>query len=868
MTPSEPSCAEPSGLTTEDAKARHEAFGPNRLPIARGPGIWRQLLAQFFHFFAILLWAAGALAFVAGLPELGIAIFAVIIINGVFAFIQEHRAEKAGERLREIVPRRATVIRDGQHREIDAADLVPGDLVVLAGGNRVSADMTAVETHSVKIDESVLTGESVTVDKGDGDRLYSGTFIVEGEGLAVVDTIGATTRLASVAALTTQVRRPVTPLAREIRRLVRTTTSIAIGVGLGFVVVSTVLGFDLESGLIFGIGVMVALVPEALLPTVTLSLAIGAQRMAAHHALIRRLEAVETLGSTTFLCTDKTGTLTQNRMAVVEVWTPHGTAKITGTGYHPEGEVSTTSSEMKALIKDVALAARRCSTGRAVHDGTTWVAVGDPMEAALDTFARRAGVTIEDEESADPEVARFPFDARRRRMSVTTRSATYVKGAPDAVFPVCVDAAQDAFRAVEALSSRGLRVLAVAVGPASKADATDAIAVERGLQLAALIGLEDPPRPSAATSVAACRSAGVSIALITGDHPSTAKAIADEVGITQPGAPVLTGSELPADDTVLAALVDRDGTVVSRVTPEEKLRIARALQSRGHIVAMTGDGVNDGPALREADIGVAMGESGTDVAREAADVVLLDDDLATIVAAIGQGRATFVNARRFLTYHLSDNVAEVTPFLVWALSGNRIPLALGVLQILALDLGTDTLSATALGAEPAHQEVSGQPPNRGRLLDRKVAFRAFGLLGPVEAAFAMTAFFAVFLASGWRPGQGFPESTLAAASGAAFATVVLAQTANAFACRSDTRPAWRLPVMGNKLLIAAALIELAIAAGFLFVQPVAEVLGHESPPGVGWAIALASIPVLLVVDAAHKSLRRARGQTPDDTHPS
>jgi calcium-translocating P-type ATPase len=863
VSPFEDLASSTRGLTTEAAQQLLESHGPNRLPESRGPGVARHLLAQFFHFFALLLWIAGGLAFVADLPELGIAIFGVIILNGLFAFIQEHRAEKAGERLREIVPRRTTVIRDGQPREIDSEDLVPGDLVVLTGGDRVSADMTTAVTHALKIDESILTGESVTVDKDRGDPLYSGTFIVEGEGRAVVEATGSGTRLGAVAALTTQTRRPTTPLAREIRRLVRTTTLIAIAVGAAFVAVSTIVGMDLQSGFVFGVGVMVALVPEALLPTVTLSLAIGAQRMAGHNALVRRLEAVETLGSTTFLCTDKTGTLTQNRMSVVEVWTRVGSATIRGNGYEPEAQVSSPSAEVTTHLREIAVAARRCSTGQAVLEETTWVAVGDPMEAALDSLARRVGVIIESEISKDPDVARYPFDSQRRRMSVMTTTRLYVKGAPDTIFPVCSNATQDAFLAVETLSSRGLRVLAVAAG-APRQPGPDASAIEHDLELLGLIGLEDPPRPSAAASVAACRSAGIKIALVTGDHPSTAKAIADEVEIYLPGAPVLVGPRLPRNSRLLAAQVDHDGAVISRVSPEDKLRIAQALQSRGHVVAMTGDGVNDGPALREADIGVAMGLTGTDVAREAADLVLLDDDLATIVTAVGQGRATFTNARRFLTYHLTDNVAEITPFLVWALSGGRIPLALGVLQILALDLGTDTLSATALGAEPAHRQVWEKAPSSGRLLDRRVAFRAFGLLGPVEALAAMAAFFAVFLATGWRPGESFPDSAVAAASGAAFTTVILAQTANAFACRSTTRPAWRMPLSSNRLLLAAVLVELAIAAVFLLTPSVAGILRHEAPSMVGWAVALSAIPLLLTADGIHKTLRRQRdAQGPD-----
>ena len=855
-----------SGLSTAQARELLDRNGPNTLPLVEGPSALRQLLAQFFSFFAVLLWVAGALAFVAGLSELGVAIFAVIVLNGVFAFIQEHRAERAGDRLREIVPRRATVIRDGQPYEIDSVDLVPGDLVSLVGGDRIGADMTAVESHSVTVDESILSGESRPTRKTRGDPLYSGTFVVEGEGLARVDSTGRNTKLASVAELTTRTHRPPTPLAREIRRLVRTTTFIAVGVGVVFLATGTALGMDVQSGLVFGIGVTVAMVPEALLPTVTLSLAIGAQRMAGHRALVRRLEAVETLGSTTFLCTDKTGTLTQNRMAVVEVWTPFGTAGVRGSGYEPEGEISLSSPDVLTHLEETALAAGLCSTGTAVLKDGVWGAVGDPMEAALDVFARRVGASLEAATRSDPEIARFPFDPRRRRMTVATTTRVYSKGAPDTMFPICSNATQGAFEAVEDLSRRGLRVLAVASGMSSGQVPREAGDVEHDLMLLALIGLEDPPRPSAAASVAACRSAGLKIALITGDHPSTAKAIADEVGLYVEGAPVLTGGQLPADDEVLGALVDRDGVVISRVTPEDKVRIARALRNRGHVVAMTGDGVNDGPALREADIGVAMGRSGTDVAREAADLVLLDDDLATIVDAIGQGRAVFINARRFLTYHLTDNVAELTPFLVWALSGSSIPLALGVLQILALDLGTDTLSATALGAEPARHAVSESRPVSGRLLDKRVAFRSFGVLGPAEAMAEMGAFFAVFFAAGWRPGQSFPESAMLAASGAAFGTVVLAQTANAFACRSATLPVWRMPFLGNRLLIAAGLVELALAGTFLLADPVAELLGHAGPPAIGWVIALGSMPLILAADGAHKwvtSRSRATAATRD-----
>jgi len=377
--------------------------------------------------------------------------------------------------------------------------------------------------------------------------------------------------------------------------------------------------------------------------------------------------------------------------------------------------------------------------------------------------------------------------------------------------------------------------------------------LETNLRLYGLIGLHDPPRPSVSPALSTAREAGIKVAMLTGDHPTTAAAIAREIGLAAGRVTVLEGHLLPQDPQVLGAMLDRDGVVVSRVTPEQKLAVAHALQLRGHVVAMTGDGVNDGPALEKADIGVAMGASGTDVARGAADLVLLDDDFATIMVAVEQGRAAYANVRRFLTYHLTDNVAELTPFVVWALSGGSFPLALGVLQILCLDIGTDLLPALALGSERPSRTVMTRPPERRHIMDRLLFLRAFGLLGPVEAVFEMAAFIAVLAAAGWRPAGAFPSaSVLATASGAAFATVVLAQMANAFVCRSASQGPWALGWTTNRLLLVAVGIEALMLVGFLFIGPVATLLGHAPPPPIGILIAALSIPAVFAADTIRR----------------
>jgi magnesium-transporting ATPase (P-type) len=618
------------------------------------------------------------------------------------------------------------------------------------------------------------------------------------------------------------------------------------------------IGNDVTDGFVFAIGVTVALVPEALLPTVTLSLAWGAEQMAKRNVLVRSLEAVETLGSTTFICTDKTGTLTRNQMAVVEVWTSEGVALIDGVGYEPTGSVVLSTPEAKRGFERLALAGARCSAGYAFLADGEWRAHGDPMEAALDVFARRCGVDVERDRSERPDRARFPFDPRTRRMSVVVDGEVLVKGAPDSVLPRCDDG-DTATEVLGALAAKGLRVLAVAGRSLGEAVPASAEEAATGLTLYGLVALEDPPRPDVGDAITACRRAGIKVAMITGDHPGTAAAIATETGLRTTSGVVVSSDELPADDQVLGALLDRDGIVVARVSPEDKLRIARALRARGHVVAMTGDGVNDGPALHQADIGIAMGRSGTDVAREASDLVLLDDHFASIVAGVEQGRATFSNVRRFLTYHLTDNVAELTPFVVWALSGGRFPLALGVLQILALDIGTDTFSAVALGAELPARHLLDDPLVSGRLLNRTVARRAFGVLGPTEAACSMLAFLACFVVDGWRPGDAFPDGhVLLAASGAAFLTVVIAQTANAFACRSSTRWPGALGWFTNRLLLVGIGFALVFSLAVLFIAPIADELGQTNPPLIGWLVAVASAGVLLAVDAFDKNRRRHR----------
>jgi potassium/sodium efflux P-type ATPase len=816
------------------------------------------------HFFALMLWAAAALAFIGGMPALGWAIIAVVIINGLFSFAQEYRAERATRALAALLPTQARVRRGGRTTRIAAEELVPGDVVLLREGDRISADARIVRTHMLAVDNSMLTGESVPVqrtqealetlpeDASDVENMvFAGTYVASGSATAVVVATGGSTRLGGISRLTGEVRRRPTPLRHELNRAVRIIAAFAVGSGVAFFAVSLVRGTPASDGFLFAVGVIVALVPEGMLPTLSLSLAMSASRMARRGALVRHLESVETLGSTTVICTDKTGTLTENQMTARAVWTPAGSVRTSGHGYDPEGTLMSDShplgEEEREALRPLLRAAALCGDANVVQRDGRWRCNGDPTEGALVVLARKGGVAREEAERLAPRMREYPFESERMRMATAHALPTkgieiLAKGSPESLLSVCTTMREGSsalplgdgdrsviLDAVDVLADDGLRVLAFARRIADEVPMTPSDA-ERDLEFIGLIGMEDPVRAEVPDAVARCRTAGIRVIMVTGDHPATASAVAAKAGLAEGG--VLLGHDLPTEEAELAEmLADPRVAILARVAPEDKLRIAAALQFNGEVVAMTGDGVNDAPALRRADIGVAMGIVGTDVARGAADLVLLDDNFAHIVEAVEEGRAAFDNIGKFLTYHLTDNVAELAPFLVWALTAGRVPLAIGVMQVLALDIGTDLLPALALGAERAAEGTMRRPPRpRGaRLLNGRILARSFGFLGPVEALISMSMLpIGAALFFGWTPGKSLPNggTELATLSAMVFASIVMMQMANAFEGRATPESVFSIGPLRNGLLDGAVATELFALLAFVYVPVLADLLGQ------------------------------------------
>ena len=862
------------GLAEAEVRHRLQEFGPNRVEAAVKAPLWLTLLREFCHFFALILWLAAGLAFVAehyepgqGMATLGLAIIGVILVNGGFSFWQAYRAEQALAALRLMLPQRVSVRRAGQSLEIESEGLVPGDIVLLAEGAKVPADCRILESWGVRVNMAALTGESRPKARSAESAaagsdplaaaglLFAGTLIVAGECSAVIFATGMHTEFGRIAHLTQTAGEAESPLQKEIRRVSRLVALLALGLGVLFFLIGMGVGLPFWANFMFAIGIIVANVPEGLLPTVTLSLALATQRMARRNALVRHLPAVETLGSATLILTDKTGTLTQNCMTVREYFVAgrhHLAAK-----HWPRSR----DLHLRAV-------ARFCHSLKFTNGEPK----GDPMEVALWQFAGKM-----------PEFGQWQgeiaFDAERRRMSVITRAEDgqgflWCKGAPEVIMPLCTHwsegdvsrpfdpEAQDVFqRAHEDMADRGLRVLAMAWKPLATVPASPDAGLEQGMVLCGLIGLDDPPRPDVHEAVLRCHSAGLRVIVVTGDHPHTALALARQIDIVRtPDPVVLTGDKLRSmSPAALQLALDAPEVLIARVTAEQKMRVVQAAQRKGEIVAVTGDGVNDAPALKTADIGIAMGRSGTDVARESADIVLLDDHFATIVSAIEEGRAVFENIRKFLTYILTSNIPELIPYLAFVLL--RIPLPLTVIQILAVDLGTDMLPALALGAEKPHADVMNRPPRARseRLLSWPLLARAYLFLGPLEALGAMLAFFFVLQAGGWQFGD-MPAATdplYLQATTACFAAIVLGQMVNVFVCRHPQLPAWHFSLRENPLLLIGLASE-AVLLLFIVYHPWGNAVFGTAPlAGAMWLYAAPFALLLGVAEEARKGWLRA-----------
>ncbi|HEV7204174.1 MAG TPA: cation-transporting P-type ATPase [Jatrophihabitans sp.] len=837
------------GLSEREAARRLVVYGPNQL-VRRGGRHWpRRLLAQLTHPLAVLLALAAVLAATTGNGALGIAIVVVIVLNAAFAFVEELQAERSIETLASYLPDRAVVVRDGHRVHIDATSLVPGDVLVLEEGDRVCADGQVV-VGGVEVDMSTLTGEAAPVSRTAGgdssglpllerhDRVFSGTACTGGDAHVLVVHTGMHTELGRIAALSEQVTREVSPLERQVKRVAWLIAICATGVGLVFLPAGVLAGLGWASAGSFAIGLIVANVPEGLLPTITLALALGVRDLAHRQAIVKRLSAVETLGSTTVICTDKTGTLTRNDMTAVRLWVAGVDVDLEADGRRAP------SDQVLALVRAAAL----CTTAEVVPGNG--VVTGDPTEVALVLLARSLGGETDPLRRDAQRVAVFHFSSQLQRMATVDRDASsllvHVKGAPEAVAPCCstvltaagevtFDAAARAGldAVVDRYATRGLRVLAVAQRRVAAVPA-DRDAAESGLCLLGLVALFDPPRPEVADAIARAHAAGIRVHVVTGDHGRTAAEIAARVGIGAEDPLIVSGHELdrmsePDLDRLLAA--DQE-VIFARSSPEAKLRIADALRDRGEIVAMTGDGVNDAPALHRADIGIAMGRSGTDVAREAATMVLADDNFTTIVAAVEAGRRVYDNVRKFIVYIFAHAVPEVAPFLLFALSGGAIPLPITVLQILAIDLGTEILPALALSREPAEPGAMTRPPRPRKegVIRPAMLLRAWGVMGLVSAGLVLAGFFAVLIGGGWHPsdptGAGSAlHHTYLQATTELWLGIVSCQIGTAMASRTERVSLLSIGVFTNPWLMWGIGTEILFAAAVVYLPPMQSVFG-------------------------------------------
>lgn len=915
----------PEGLTSEEVQVRLIVFGANKLREVKGKPLILRFLSNFTHLMAIMLWIAGIGAIFARMPELAIAVWAVNIINGSFSFFQEFRAEKATEALKKILPSTSRVMRDGEEKKILAEEIVPGDVVFLQEGDSISADCRLINSADLRVNQSTLTGESRAVNRSaepvgnEGltetetpNLVFAGTFIAAGSGKAIVYATGMNTAFGRIARLTQEVKEELSPLQMEMKEMTKIVTLIAVGVGLLFLLMSLFFAkMTVAKATIFSIGMVVAFVPEGLLPTVTLSLAMATQRMAKRNALIKKLSSVETLGCTNVICTDKTGTLTQNEMTVRDVWLPDWndsgrTIEVAGIGYEPVGDLTENGQLVQAkqdhALSQVILTHARCNTSRLLapeqgneESANHWQVLGDPTEAALLVLAGKGGFTNDDINHTQT-VAELPFDSRRKRMTVVKlvrcqdgefERRVYVKGGIREILDVCDSILigndihsinQGWIEKVMAVNDdyarQGLRVLAAATRVLPQDFQNYTIdSVEGKLTFLGMVAMQDPPRPDVTEAVKKCHTAGIRIVMITGDYGLTAESIARNIGIIEgENVRIVTGVELEtmSDEDLEEAI--KSEVIFARVAPEHKLKVVNAFQELGNVVAVTGDGVNDAPALKKANIGVAMGIAGSDVAKEAASMILTDDNFGSIVNAIEEGRAVYENIKRFCTYIFTSNTPEAVPFVLYALSSTAIPLAMRIMQVLAVDLGTDIVPALGLGSEPPEPGTMTQPPRKltEHLITKELLSRAYLVLGPAQAMAAMVSFY--FFLWTTNPafrglfGKGLPNETnqpqlYYAATAMAFAAVVMTQIGNLFAQRASKRSIFKLPLFNNKLIWIGVATEVILTLAIVYVPFLNKFIQTAPFPPKYWLFLVLWIPILPIVDAIRKAVvnRKQRG---------
>jgi sodium/potassium-transporting ATPase subunit alpha len=897
-----------NGLSEENAGRRLQEYGLNEIKEVRKRPLYLRFISQFTHFLAILLWIAAMLCFLSeylhpgeGMLSLGIAIIGVIVINAIFTFIQEYRAEKAVEALKKLLPFHVKVLREGLTKEIPASEIVPGDIFIISEGDKIPADARLIDSNLLMVNNAPLTGESESKLRDhkpfecdyleSPNIVFAGTLIVSGSGKAIAFATGMSTEFGKIAHLTSAVEAGLSPLQREIVKVTRIVAVIAVTIGIFFFGIGIFTGRGFWHNFLFAIGIIIANVPEGLLPTVTLSLAMGSQRMAKKKALIKTLTSVETLGSVTVICTDKTGTLTQNKMEVERTWIFSDDAKIPP---HPpipplprggEGRVKGGRryySPYDWLMKIAYL----CNN--ALYEGGKYK--GDPTEIAILKKARETSGDIKAE-----RIYEIPFDSDRKRMTTVNvippsslgekggGGGLFVltKGAFETVLPLCNGILKDKetmilneenkealTRAYHSMMDGGLRVIAFAFahkeGITPSAKLPSDLSVESDLTFAGLMGLEDPPRPEVPEAVKKCREAGIKVIMITGDASRTAAAIAKQIGLAGDNPTLIEGHEMDIKtDSSIREVLKSEEIIFARMSPRHKMRIVSILKDEGERVAVTGDGVNDAPALKKADIGISMGIMGTDVARESADMILLDDNFATIVNAVEEGRTVFENIRKFITYIFAHLTPEAVPYILFSLF--RIPLPLTVMQILAIDLGTETIPALALGAEPPessimkHLSKSSKPPQQmsqeyKSIIDRFLLFRGYIFIGLISTIGVLFVYFYILFKGGWHWGIELPvdHPLVHQASTATFLGIVIMQVGNVFACRSSQESIFQLGIFTNKLVIIGIVVEVLLSA-FIIYHPFGNKIFGTAPVGLDvWLILIPFSIALLAAEELRK----------------